>query len=306
MSDRLEGWSYPVSETVPISGLKMLDHTFVKAPRRGPEYFDCFGGHGSPKSHALVGAAGDGDYAVANCYRLPLGLPDTAGLGAYAMHGVCHQAANRFLWSACGPVSGPTVFTAQGYAFSSMMYGTYGRSLATPPPPALYVPGPLPPADFVVVYAKCRLVGMAPAAPGEEVASPPQNVQHLIVAVHQQLHGATAATDPNRVLDEELRLVVQDRLGTEVPHEPIQEIRSRGLRRAHVVATSDLDGEAFAHELNAVGARLLDELESHLGPTHYATLMQMEPGERFALVNPELADRAGTNGARIVSPPPPA
>ena len=135
MSDRLEGWSYPVSETIPVSGLKILDHTFVKAPGKGPAFFDCFGGHASPKAHAIAGAAGNGDYSVANCYRMSLGLPDTAGLGLYATHGVCHQAANRFLWSACGVFSGPTIHNAQAYMLTFAMYGTYGRPLVAPPPP---------------------------------------------------------------------------------------------------------------------------------------------------------------------------
>ncbi len=297
MSDLLEGWSYPVSETIPISGLKILDHTFVKAPNNGPGYFNCFGGHESPKAHRLEGASGMGIYAVADCYRKPAVLPDTAGLGLYLTHGVCHQAANRFLWSACGWFTGPTIHNAQAYYLSFSMYGTYGRPLFAPPPPEPYPPSPEPPPDFAAIYAKCKLLGGT--SPVEEDSSAvPKQLHSRITALHQQLHAKRVGHDPNAVINEELRLLVEAHLGAEFEFGRIQEIRNSALKRAHKVATSDLRGQAFANEINAVAVEYLDGMEAHLGSDNYSRLLKIPHRERYALVDPGLAEQAGSRGTR--------
>jgi len=302
MSDVLEGWSYPVSETVPISGLKILDHTFVKAPNNGPAYFNCFGGHESALAHPLQGASGNGYYAVANCYRLPLPpLPDTSGLGVYATHGVCHQAANRFLWSACGYITGPTIRNAQGYYLSFSLYGTYGRPLLVPPPPAPYPPLPEPPADFAMIYAGCygksMLIGETPRT-GEQIVASPKGVEQRITALHSQHHAKKKKLDHNAVVDEELRILVGEHLGPDFELAKVREIRNHALGRAHKIATSDLRGRNFAHEINGIAVQYLDEMENHLGPENYSRLLQMNAKERYALVDPELAEKAGTRGTR--------
>lgn len=301
MSDLLEGWSYPVSETIPVSELRILDHTFVKAPNKGPVYFDCFGGHRSPKAHALQGASGNGIYAVANCYRLPLpGTPDTAGLGLYATHGVCHQAANRFLWSACSWSSGPTIHNAQAYALSFSFYGTYGRPLAEPFPMQPFIPTSVAPADFTAIYAGCRakasLLGTE-QSPEERPATPPTGFASRVVALHREQHGKEAI-DHNAVLDRELKILVEERLGQTFDSEKVRQVRARALNRAHKVATSDLRGRAFADEINDIAVQYQDELEEHLGPENHSTLMQTPPKARYGLVDPEIAERAGTRGTR--------
>src|SRR5437660_5941898 len=86
-------------------GFLYADHTFVAAgnpPTSGgppPEYFACWGQH---YDQAQVGiCSGNVNYNRANCYRDPaFGAPDTAGIGIYAINGVCHQSANCFLLSA--------------------------------------------------------------------------------------------------------------------------------------------------------------------------------------------------------------
>ena len=295
MSDLLEGWSFPVSETIPISGLKILDHTFVKAPNNGPAYFNCFGRHESPKAHRLEGASGMGSYAVANCYRLPFVLPDAAGLGVYARHGVCHQAANRFLWSACGWLTGPTVHDAQAYYLSFSIYGTYGRPLWVLPPPAFFPPSPEPPPDFAAIYAKCNLLGGTPSVE-EDRSAVPKQFHGRIIALHQQLHAKQVAHDPNVVINEELRLLVEAHLGADFEFGRIQEIRSGALQRANKVATSDLRGAAFANEINVVAVEYLDGMEKHLGSENYSRLLKIPPRERYALVDPGLAEQAGSRG----------
>src|SRR6266481_2422644 len=295
MSDLLEGWSFPVSETIPISGLKILDHTFVKAPNNGPAYFNCFGRHESPKAHRLEGASGMGSYAVANCYRLPFVLPDAAGFGVYARHGVCHQAANRFLWSACGWLTGPTVHDAQAYYLSFSIYGTYGRPLWVLPPPAFFPPSPEPPPDFAAIYAKCNLLGGTPSVE-EDRSAVPKQFHGRIIALHQQLHAKQVAHDPNVVINEELRLLVEAHLGADFEFGRIQEIRSGALQRANKVATSDLRGAAFANEINVVAVEYLDGMRSIWG-RRITRVSLRSPLERDTLwLTPVWQSRPGHGG----------
>ena len=321
MSDRLEGWSYPLASpdvdaplNLPDAALKLLDHTFVKAPNNSPAFFNCFGGHTAAGAHALDGASGNGDYAVANCYRLPVTYrvpetslekttPDTAGLGVYATRGVCHQAANRFLWSACSLLTGPTIHNAQGYLLSWTFYGTYGRPAECP------YPGTCPentsgwvgqpPPDFVLLYAGCSHPTTKVAAePPSAAALPHVRAQSRIVALHQDLHAKKKTPDHNAVADAELKILTDEHLGGAEDFPKIREIRGRALHRAHVIATSDLRGKAFADEVNAIGVHCLDEMEAHLGAERYSKLFRMAPKERFALVDPQLAEQAGTRGTK--------
>jgi hypothetical protein len=309
MSDRLEGWSYPLDSPAGNDPAKLLDHTFVKAPENGPAFFDCFGGHTAAGAHALDGAAGNGYYAVANCYRLPANYfgvkttPDTAGLGVYATRGVCHQAANRFLWSACTLVSGPTIHNAQGYILSWSFYGTYGRPMDCPYPAPCYgnVSGWIdqPPADFVGIYAGCSNATTTVAAEPPSAAAPPHvRAQARIIALHKDLHAKKQPPDHNAVADAELKILADEHLGPAEDVSKIREIRGRVLNRAHIIATSDLRGKAFADEVNAIGVQYLDEMEAHLGPERYSKLLRMTPKERFALVDPQLAETAGTRGTK--------
>ena len=301
MSDRLEGWSYPVSETIPnVPGLKLLDHTFVVAPNRGPAYFNCFGGHEGKEAHALKDAAGNGDYSVANCYRDSNLLPDTAGLAVYGVYGVCHQAANRFLWSACTWWSGPSVYYAQAYSLTFAMYGTYGRPLNYPLPS---VPTVIPPIDFATLYASCA----ATAKPFlVSVEAPPAvlTAQHKITALHQQIHAGQIKHEHNAVITQELGFWIEEHLGAHFDPRGVLAIRNDALKRAFTVATSDLKGASLAHELNFVGVALLDELETHLGGELYTKLMKLEPGQRYAFVDPALAERAGASGIKGRELPP--
>ena len=133
MADRLEGWAYPLDQT--ILGYYIADHAFVKAPNNGSAYFNCWGGHSGAHQYRVEGGSGDGDYAVANCYRgIPvLGHTDTAYIEAYGLDGVCHKAANRFLYSA-NPWFGPAVVVTdpihgvRGGIASVALFGVYGNT----------------------------------------------------------------------------------------------------------------------------------------------------------------------------------
>jgi hypothetical protein len=185
---------------------------------------------------------------------------------------------------------GPTVYYAKGYTLSFCIYGTYGRSLVGTIPVE-------PSFSFLNVYYDCVTSGGLPQAE-ERTAASPKGFEQRIVALHAQLHAEKKPFDHNAVLDQELKILVEEHLGPDFEFAKIREIRSRALGRAHGIATSDLRGRAFAHEINNIAVRLLDELEDHLGSENYSKLMRLPPKERYALVDPEIAERAGTCGTR--------
>ena len=117
---RLEGWGAQVS----WRGVSTdwVDHSWVCSPGNHRS-FECWGGHDGPKKRRIVG--GEGSYARADCYRCPVWpFPDTAGIGIFAVDGICHQSTNCFLYTANRTLT----FDVRGYWFSLFSYGTYGRS----------------------------------------------------------------------------------------------------------------------------------------------------------------------------------
>ena len=92
----------------------LADHTYIKSGK-GRKAWGCWGGRsGGTELRVATGSTKQAD-AVAE--------PDErAGIKCYLINGVCHQAANRILFSA-----GITVRGARGYDVSEALFGTYGR-----------------------------------------------------------------------------------------------------------------------------------------------------------------------------------
>ena len=111
---RFQAWVQKVNDAA--------DHSYIIAPD-DKAFFDCWAdNHFGPEQRMIK--AGYGNYALANCYRCSIwNFPDTAGIGSYAVDGVCHQSANCFLISAGFTLD----FSVRGYWFSLFSYGTYGR-----------------------------------------------------------------------------------------------------------------------------------------------------------------------------------
>lgn len=94
------------------------DHTYVRSD--DGYKWGCFG-RDSGGSQVCAGTAGS---KKADCLSKPRTSVYYAGL-LYAVHGVCHQAANRILYR-----TGRTVSAANGYWASWAVYGTYGTNYA--------------------------------------------------------------------------------------------------------------------------------------------------------------------------------
>lgn len=106
----------------------IADHVYVKM---GDIYFECHGGYNDGEEmyennkgdleYAIQTADGqteqiDGEYVNDGCASI-----------IYGLTGVCHQIANRILWT-----SQILVDKAAGYRLSSLIYGPYGRGKWNP------------------------------------------------------------------------------------------------------------------------------------------------------------------------------
>lgn len=290
MTDRLEGWAYPIDITV--GGVKIAEHTYVKAPNNGPAYFNCWGGHSGSGQHALGGASGDGYYKVANCYRGPtvLGHEDT-GFITYGVTGVCHQTANRFLYSASGWLSPVTVREAKAYIASSLVWGDYGNCPTGP------FPGDA--TTFILtIYPGCWLAEPAQAekAPPEP-PSPPTEAQER-AAFYRNVAAqvvAQRAPRPRDVVTGAFAITARHRLGKDSELlATVEGLHTGLLDRLAKVIEGPRKGADFAHEMNTVINEGLSGFEKQLGKEAYSKLFGLAPGEAIALVNPEVTAKTRT------------
>jgi len=125
-TDTFEGWCTPVSFGNGDIG-KYADHTFVYCTNKDSS-FKCWGSANRNDPYAAKVCSGEDNkaYCRANKYRLSIGnFEDTAGVGVYAINGVCHQSANLFLYSAgiTLPLNQPR---PRGILASHALYGIYG------------------------------------------------------------------------------------------------------------------------------------------------------------------------------------
>ena len=105
----------------------IADHVYVKM---GDTYFGCHGGYDNGKE--MYTGLGDLEYAIQTADGKTTQDGDNtvndgdAGI-IYLLTGVCHQIANRILWT-----SQIVVDKAAGYSLSSLVYGPYGRGAWNP------------------------------------------------------------------------------------------------------------------------------------------------------------------------------
>lgn len=109
---QLEG--YRIAMAAP---LEFLDHAYVHA--KADDYLKAYGCHGRDKGGEMI-CSGTGNLMEADKIADNDG---NAGI-VYGFTGVCHQIANRILSPA-----GITVYKANGYSLSCLVYGEYGIGL---------------------------------------------------------------------------------------------------------------------------------------------------------------------------------
>lgn len=262
-----QGWAVHISWCA--------DHTYVACPGLN-QFFECWGQHYAPPDQVLI-CSGNGNYPVANCYRCTIDLfgnvfRDTACLPTYGVDGVCHQSANRFLFTA-----GTTLTLAvRGYWLTLLTYGTYGTWWT-----------------FAGVLAGCELAAGAEAPAAEEMAmasnpSLPDQIRDL----YEKSKNEKPPPSHNEMLIREAALV------TKFYAPDIDPARHRDLHAAlladkDAAIASGLKGAELAARLNAVAAEHQWKFAERLGADAYQKLMGVPAGERLDIIEPGLEATCG-------------
>jgi hypothetical protein len=274
----LEGWTANLS----VSGVSTdwVDHTWVYAPANH-RYFECWGRHEGPNKRRIV--VGDGSYTRANCYRCPVWpFPDTAGIGIFAVDGVCHQSTNCFLYTANRTLD----FTVRGYWFSLFSYGTFGRSyqrwLATP-------------------YGRCcrttprAAVGAASPEEADGLTRAPE-AEDPTIRIVRQIYGRVkdrgTPKHPHTLLADEVAAVTALH-APEIDPRPFREIQLDYLRRKDELIASGHREEQLAKRLDDLARTTQKAIVKRIGREPYERLMGVPPEVTLGLVAPDLAGAAG-------------
>jgi hypothetical protein len=275
---RLEGWAAQV--TCRGVATDWVEHTWVWAPEP-QRAFACWGGHAGPQQRRIV--AGEGCYAWADCYRCPVWpFPDTAGIGIFAVDGICHQSTNCFLYTANRTLT----LDVRGYWFSLFSYGTYGRSYRR---------------WLVTPYGRC-----CPTTPGgkgggalPEAADgrTPERQEEaatirLVRAVYGSARGRGRSKHPHELLADEVAAVTALH-APEIDPGQFRALHLAYLRRMDALIARGYREEHLAVRLDALARTTQRALAKTLGRERYEHLMGVPPEVTLGLVAPELAGAAG-------------
>lgn len=267
------------------------DHTYVKCGT-GRKAWGCWGGKvGGAPLHTGQGSTNQAD-AIAE--------PDErAGITCYLINGVCHQAANRILFSA-----GITVASARGYGVSEALFGPYGRprgplgSCLSPFDRHTTIAGDLTECadtgmgeemlsaiepqsaneqrrakqyikDVVAIYDRARLKsGMALLAPELEGFS----LELFMLKVQYNLGSGL-----DKMMSDRLRTI---RLSTE---------RSR-MKIEALFSDKNMEPSEFVQALNNETLIFQDKIADALGTLQYRALFDLDRDERIVLADPSIVE----------------
>lgn len=264
------------------------DHTWVYAPSNR-QYFDCWGSHDGPGKRRVV--SGNGSYNRAHCYRchIPPTFRDTAGIGIYAIDGVCHQTANLFLYTAGRVLD----FSVRGYWFSVFSYGVYGRSFLR---------------WIVAPYGTCSIWtpwDASAAGPGEgedddqEVAPGDEDpIINIVREVYAPTFSRGKQKHPHELLIEETEKVTQHTL-PDINYEKLRRVQLDYLQKRDDAIARGHKEEQLAKRLDDLARKVQKDILKIVGTEHYEQLMGVKPDQFLGIVEPDLAGAAG-----VPVPPP--
>lgn len=273
--------------------LKAADHTYVEC-ETGAKGWSCWGG--KTTGNALRSATGSSLRADAIA-----GRKDRAGIKCYLVNGVCHQAANRIIKHA-----GITVDGARGYSLSVSLFGLHGREIGA--------------------FGLCKapfneypnISGDLPACIGSMVSPPtgqdlPPPDHHLLDFQDQrymqgveELDSRTAGliNDPESLIQlqlEHFKLFVVHKLlepGDRITHfayDQLLRVREK-FERGRVEAESELsrteNGLEFVRQFDELTLAFQDDVAAYLEPSSYQALLDLSPGERILLSDPDCVEQA--------------
>lgn len=311
-SDKFEGWCTPVS--IGDKETKYADHTFVYCPTHDAS-FKCWGtaNRNAKNADRVCSQSEKKAYCRANKYRMSVGpLKDTAGVGAYAVNGVCHQSANLFLHSA-GTHLPLNKSRPKGILASHALFGMYGADS----------PGNAP--SFVTHYLAWQTAVYAPASlrcwslphphihwPKFKAAAPgsPQDLVAKVTRLHLEQPGVAAQAREEKqsssLVPQEMQLLlshylpgVDDTIVRQVHDEIMgrkeQILTEHGfaltpemLTRKKPPSTKDID--SAVDKLNKLAIEFQSQLSEKLGADDYKKINGDK--QYYNPIDPKIARKA--------------
>lgn len=292
-----------VAYASPLSALPdYADHTFVLCPENDAS-FACWSGPAPiSKSVKILEASYPNAYAVANGYRTPVtfngrSFPDTAGVGIYGLHGVCHQSTNCFMYAATFAAM-PLVLDDQGGIRPMgllLSYATYGwRGKCD----YLWYP------TFYLPNRNNRDEVLAAASTGASMDPQPsrEEVHEQIVGEFAQMVRQACAFPAERPGAGQVRADLARAAEPEdaPPAVAVNPVGFAGLHRDYLAETDALlaadvrpgathIGERTAERINDLGVEFLRGFEERVGASAYSALTGLAPGQRLRLLDPRIA-----------------
>lgn len=230
--DTFQGWARPVDIPVPIIediAAEIADHTFVYCTNMD-SYFKCFstGDIHAEGAVLCVTSTGKKAYCKASKYRCGIpGIPDTAGL-KYGITGVCHQAANRFMYATETYLSYPLGQShPHGYFATFSLYGTWGTDfpvfLAT---------------LYAQAYARCLFAHMGHT---DTQGLSPDSLDYKLLDYYQMQH--VMDNNPLHPVADEMEIIIQHTLGMDEP---------AGLKQTHISILDEMEETLADYSLTAL------------------------------------------------------
>jgi hypothetical protein len=274
----LEAWSANVH--CKRASTEWADHTWVYSPENDC-YFDCWGDHDGPNKQRIV--VGDGCYNSANCYRCPVWpFADTAGIGIFAIDGVCHQSTNCFLYTANRTLN----FSVRGYWFSLFSYGTFGRSYRR---------------WLANHYRRCShgipsAATQIPLRHDRKGAAGELQEEDPTIRIVHEIYGTAMVQSkpkhPNELLADEVAAVTKLH-APEIDPDQFRGIQLDYLDRKDELIASGHREVQLAMRLDDLARATQREIAKQVGRERYERLMGVPPDVTLGLVNPQLAEAAG-------------
>lgn len=269
-----------------------LDHTFVHVETLDTSTgdfsnFKCWGSDTDDDPPKAGSHAQHGIYGIPNCYRTPLdGYQDTAGVGVYAVNGVCHQSANLFMYQ-----TGLTLYEGKvlGATWSYSAYGAYGNLFNTNKwAPSL--------GWLLHFYKPCYKKHHSDEKFQTKSKLPPYNTETaepLFIDL-RQFHESlidNPISNPHDIIMKEWSILLKH-LVPELNYEKFEDIHRDYLKEHDSIITSNKHrGKEFANKINDASYKFQKTMSEHMDPIQFKKISGVEPGEFCAIVDPRIAEQ---------------
>ncbi len=263
-----------------------LTHTFVHVSPNNLEGFACYGDIYPIEESQKVSSPAKGIYEIPNCYRYPIKIgshtifSDTADLGMYARHAVCHQTANCFMVQT-GTTLNPSKVRGSGASYFA--YGTYGSNI-----PIVGDSKSFHENWLKRVYEPC-----AEKQPVfEKDASVKDTVEHKIFKSLRSLYDNIThknISSSQEIIMQECATMLNV-IAPDFDSKKIEGKHSDYLKEHTVIVSSNkLKGVQLASKINDLSIQFQKDLADIVDDSTYQKMFAVKPGNVCGIVEPEIA-----------------